>query len=128
VVFECLKGILWRLWVGTVIIKHYSILTLRSCLKFYGGNTLRELKRGRKGHMKTLMQGFGPWTPVCPQFTECNALGLVIALHFSSYFTILVCIFLVFSNKLTHLWTSSKHHLFSFFVFNVIQRRNMSWT
>jgi hypothetical protein len=25
-VFECLKGLLWRLGVGTVIIKHYSII------------------------------------------------------------------------------------------------------
>jgi hypothetical protein len=39
-VFECLNGLPWRLWVGTVIIKHYSILTKRSCLQFCGGDAL----------------------------------------------------------------------------------------
>jgi hypothetical protein len=30
-VFDCLNGLLWRLWVGKVIIEHHSILTYRSC-------------------------------------------------------------------------------------------------
>jgi hypothetical protein len=35
-VFECLKGVLLPLWVGTVIIKQYSILKQRICLQFWG--------------------------------------------------------------------------------------------
>jgi len=31
------KGALWRVWVGTMIIKQYSILTWKSCLQCFWG-------------------------------------------------------------------------------------------
>jgi len=53
-VFECLKELWWCLWVGIVTIKHYSILTERSCLQSWGGDT------------PSLQLSAAKWIPVSP--------------------------------------------------------------
>jgi hypothetical protein len=131
-VFECLKGILWHLWVRTLIIKHYSILTWRSCLQvLWWRYALRGLKRGRKWpYEKPICRAFfNPWTPIYPQFIECNALGLVVSLHFFFFFHYfgvhISCLF----KQIDTFVNSIKTPFVSILFFQCKSKKtNMSWT
>ncbi len=61
--FECLKGLLGRLWVGTVIIKHYSILKGKSCLQFWGGDAVSKEIHFVTGFSKMMVLCALRWFP-----------------------------------------------------------------